>query len=283
MKNKPQEFYPVALTIAGSDSGGGAGVQADLRTFNAYGVFGCTAITAVTAQNPDGVRRIDPIPAAGVSAQIEAVCDRFAVRWVKTGMLFSADIVAAAADAVRRYNLNVIVDPVMVATSGSVLLEDSAVNALREELLPLAQWMTPNIPEAELLLGRSLENDADYAAAAAECAARWKCRCILKSGHAGGSREQAVDYIALPDGGVWSLGSPRLPDTGAGHGTGCTLSAALAANLAGGEPWKKAVCEAKAFVLGSLAEAVMAGDELAVMYPPEDDYREHVKLSGYGK
>lgn len=283
MKNKTQEFYPVALTIAGSDSGGGAGIQVDVRTFNAYGVYGCTAISAITAQNPDGVRRIDPIPAAGVQAQIEAVCDRYAVRYVKTGMLFNCEIVEAVAAAVKKYKLQVIVDPVMVATSGAVLLEEPAIEALRSKLLPVAQWMTPNLPEAELLLGRPLQSEADYAAAALECAKRWGCRCFLKSGHAEEQRDHAVDYIALPDGAIFTLTSPRLPDHGASHGTGCTLSAALAANLAVDSPWKRAVCEAKSFVLGSLAETVMLGDRLEAMYPPEEDYQGYVKLEEYRK
>ncbi len=282
MKNKNQEFYPVALTIAGSDSGGGAGIQVDLRTFNAYGVYGCSAITAITAQNPGEVRRIDPVPAAGVQAQIEAVCDQFAVKWVKTGMLLNKEIVNTVAEMVKKYHLKLVIDPVILSTGGTVLLEADAVQAVKERLLPLAQWITPNIPEAALLLGRKLNGKKDYVQAAAECARRWDCKCLLKGGHAQ-SADNTVDFVALPDGPVFTLSAPRLPNHEAGHGTGCTLSAALTANLAAGQSWKEAVCEARTFVLGSLADTVMAGKELEVMYPPENDYRDHVKFQEYRK
>ncbi len=278
MKNKNQEFYPVALTVAGSDSGGGAGIQADLRTFNAFGVFGCSAITAVTSQNPGEVRRIDTIPAEGVRTQMAAVLDRFQVGCVKTGMLAERAVVSAVAAELRRRRLPLVVDPVMVATSGAVLLQSDAVDAVSRELLPLADWMTPNLPEAELLLGRKLLDEADYCRAAADCARQWNCRCFLKTGHDPRERQEAVDYLAMPDGALFSLASPRIDEHGAAHGTGCTLSAALAAELAMREPWKRAVCAAKAFVLGSLAESVAVGKNLEAMYPPEDDYQPLVRL-----
>ena len=143
MKNNPKnKIYPAALTIAGSDSGGGAGIQADLRTFNAFGVYGCTAITAVTSQNPKRVTRIDALPAEGVVSQIDTVLEAVAIRHAKSGMLFSAEIVSAVADAVKRHRIPLVVDPVMVSTSGSVLLENSAIEALKRELLPLAEWIT---------------------------------------------------------------------------------------------------------------------------------------------
>ena len=278
MKNKPQEFYPVALTVAGSDSGGGAGIQADLRTFNAFGVFGCSAITAVTGQNPDEVRRIDPIPAEGVRSQMAAVLDRFQVGCIKTGMLAEQSIVRAVAAELRRRRLPLVVDPVMVATSGAVLLQPDAVDAVSTELLPLADWITPNLPEAELLLGRTLKDEADYSRAAADCASQWNCRCFLKTGHDPRERREAVDYLAMPDGTLFTISSPRIDEHGASHGTGCTLSAALAAELAMREPWKRAVCAAKAFVLGSLAESVAVGKNLEAMYPPEDDYQPLIRL-----
>lgn len=278
MKNKVQQLYPVALSCAGSDSGGGAGIQADLRTFGAFGVFGCTAITAVTSQNPDAVRRIDPIPAEGVRTQLEAVFDAFAVNAMKTGMLFDSEIVKVVADTVRKYNIPLVVDPVMVATSGSVLLQSDAVAAVKEHLLPLASWITPNLPEAELLLGRKLRNPADYADAARECASCYHCGCILKTGHATEKGKFITDFVALDDGSLYALSSPRAREQGASHGTGCTLSSALAATLALDFPWKRAVCEAKAFVFGSLTEVVEVGAGRHAMYPPEEDYTPYVKL-----
>ncbi|MBS1369617.1 MAG: bifunctional hydroxymethylpyrimidine kinase/phosphomethylpyrimidine kinase [Lentisphaeria bacterium] len=276
-KNNPKnEIYPSALTIAGSDSGGGAGIQADLRTFNAFGIYGCTAITALTSQNPRRVTRIDAVPAEGVAAQIDAVMEAIQVRWAKTGMLFSAGIVSAVAKAAKRHELQLVVDPVMVSTSGSVLLEESAIQALRDELLPLAAWITPNIPEAELLLGRKLKSEQDYLDAARECHEKWGASVLLKSGHAPAGKF-ACDCVCR--GGVlYRLTSRRLPDRGQSHGTGCTLSAAMTAGFALDMPWKNALCEAKAFVLGSLAECVEIGDGVLAMYPPVEDRVDQVRL-----
>ena len=276
-KNNPKnEIYPAALSIAGSDSGGGAGIQADLRTFNAFGVYGCTAITAVTSQNPKKVARIDAIPAEGVVSQIETVLEAIRVRCAKTGMLFSAEIVSAVAACMARHELPLVVDPVMVSTSGSMLLKEDAVEALKNELFPLADWITPNLPEAELLLGRKLKGEADYIDAARECHGRWGAAVLLKSGHAPAGRF-ANDFICR-EGCVYRLSSKRLPDRGQSHGTGCTLSSALAAALALEMPWKSALCEAKAFVLGSLAEYVEIGPGVPAMYPPVDDRVEQVRL-----
>jgi len=276
------ELYPVALTVAGSDSGGGAGIQADLRTFNAFGVFGCSAITAVTAQNPEEVRRIDLIPPEGVRAQLETVLARIAVCAAKTGMLGSAANVRAAAEVLKNARFKLVVDPVMVSTSGAKLLPDDAIEVLKTELLPRADWVTPNLPEAELLLGRELAGGPDYAAAAREIAARWECICVLKTGHAADLAE-ASDYAALPDGRCFSVTTPRLPDPGkASHGTGCTFSAALAAVLAQRQGWKTALAQAKSFVYGSLSEPAMIGKNLNAMYPPVEDYDRLVKIAELG-
>ena len=277
MKNKNKnEFYPAALTIAGSDSGGGAGIQADLRTFNAFGVFGCTAITAVTAQNPREVRRIDPIPAEGVRAQIDAVTAAVAIRFAKSGMLAEAAIVETVADAVETYRLKLIADPVMVSTSGAPLLAPGAIEAVRL-LLKRALWITPNLPEAELLLGRKLRNERDYREAALACHEMFGASLLLKTGHAPAGKF-AVDYVCC-DRALYALSSPRLPSVrGVSHGTGCTLSAALTAALAMGMPWKQALCEAKAFVLGSLQETVQIGSNLSAMYPPVEDHLNSVRL-----
>ena len=275
--NREIELYPTALTIAGSDSGGGAGLEADLRTFNAFGVYGCVALTAITSQNPLEVRRVDPVPAAGVRCQIETVMDEIPVRFAKSGMLCDAEIVEMVADVVEARGLHLICDPVMVSTSGAKLLADDAVERVRNRLIPVADWITPNIPEAELLLGRRLSGPEDYRAAALECYERWGVSVLLKTGHARGGRS-AVDFVCR-DGELFRLGSPRIPDAdAASHGTGCTLSAALAAAFALELPWEQALCEAKAFVLGSLREFVMIAPKIPAMYPPVEDSVGQVRL-----
>ncbi len=179
MKSNETEFYPAALTIAGSDSGGGAGIQADLRTFAAFGVYGCSAITAVTAQNPLKVTRVDALPCAGVDAQIKAVLSTIKVRAAKTGMLFSAEIINTVAQNLSEQNLSLVVDPVMISSSGVRLLEEDALTVLKDELLPLASWITPNIPEAELLLGCKIKTHEDAVNAAMEFGHRWDCSVAL--------------------------------------------------------------------------------------------------------
>jgi len=272
--------YPVALTVAGSDSGGGAGIQADLRTFAAFGVYGCSAVTAVTAQNPLGVRRIDPLPAEGVAAQMEAVFAAFTVAAAKTGMLHDAATVRQAAGLLALRQIPVVVDPVMVAGSGATLLSADAVGALRDLLLPAAAWVTPNLPEAAIILGRPLDGPAAMRQAALEIAARWDCGCVVKGGHAvRAGDETALDAVAH-GGRAYRLLSPVVPD-GAGHGTGCTFSAALAAALALRMPWREALTSAKAFVYGSLAEAIFPGPGLEAMYPPARNYLREVRMEAW--
>ena len=279
-KQTKTEFYPSAMTIAGSDSGGGAGIAADLRTFNAFGVFGTFAVTAVTSQNPSAVRRIDPLPGEAVTAQIDAVLEKIPVRFCKSGMLFSAENIRAAADAVRKYRLKLICDPVMISTSRSKLLRDDAIDAMISALLPLAAWITPNIPEAELLTGREIDGLPAMLDAAAELHEKFSCAVLLKGGHLSGG--QACDVIAR-EAKRYILSAPRLdlPPLAA-HGTGCTLSAALTAMLALDMPWKQAVCESKAFVYGSLAQRVELGPEVSAMYPPSEDSLQMVKLREAG-
>ena len=273
-------FYPVALTIAGSDSGGGAGVQADLRTFNAYGVYGVSAITGVTSQNPAEVRRIDTLPADAVKCQLDTVLDRLAVRWAKSGMLADAAIAEAVAATVVERELPLVCDPVMVSTSGARLLEDSAVAVIRDKLLPAAKWITPNLPEAELLLGVTIDSLDKCADAARALYDRCGAGVLLKTGHAAFS-EDAADIVCR-DGKLYLLSSERIdvPHLAA-HGTGCTLSAAVAAGLAAGASWKQALCDAKAFVLGSLAECAPIGPDLEAMYPPVGDYSAAVTLKAF--
>ena len=251
-----KDMFPVALTIAGSDSGGGAGIQADLRAFRAAGVFGCSAIAAITAQNPARVLRIDPLPPESLQAQIEAVASVFHVRAVKTGMLFSAELIRTVVAELKRFACPVVVDPVMVSTSGVPLLRQDAVQAVCGELLPAADWITPNIPEAELLLDRKLNSFDDLLEGAEELASRFRCGVVLKGGHAEDDPE-ARDAVFFEGRGMILL-SPRirtLPH--ASHGTGCTFSSSLAAGLARGLSPECALTYAKRFVFESLVGAAL--------------------------
>ncbi len=278
MKSNEREFYPSALTIAGSDSGGGAGIQADLRTFAAFGVFGTSVITAVTAQNPLEVTRVDAIPAAGVDAQIKAVLSAIKVRTVKTGMLLNAEIIKTVTQNLNEHNISLVVDPVMVATSGTRLLEEDATAALKSELLPLADWITPNIPEAELLLEREISTREDIIKAAVEIGQCWNCSVILKTGHFESKGGAAADIVYHEEK-VYELSSPRVANCKASHGTGCTLSSALTAALALEIPWKKALRMAKGFVYGSLNECISIGSKTEAMYPPGESYQGKTLLS----
>ncbi len=260
----------VALTIAGSDSGGGAGIQADLRTFAALDVFGLSAITALTAQNPFEVRGIHPVPAAMVRLQIETVRSAFTIGAAKTGMLFDAEIITAVADALGtlRPPLPLVVDPVAISTSGAKLLKDDAIKALVKKIFPLAAWITPNVSEAELFTEQRITSIADAAQAATEMSRTWACGCVVKGGHL--EDDEAVDVVAFQNK-LFTLSSPRveLSEPAVAHGTGCTFSAALAASLAKGMTWKKALIAAKSFVLASLAGAVTVGPKTRAMFPPK--------------
>jgi len=258
---------PVALTIAGSDSGGGAGVQADLRAFSYFGVFGTTALTAVTAQNPGEVIDIVPVPSRSVVSQLDAVFSAFAIPAVKTGMLFSAETISAVADYLRGVQVrNLVVDPVMVSTSGARLLAEDGVDVLLARLLPLATVITPNIPEAEILARRSLADPATIASAALELARRFDCTVMIKGGH--DPAAPARDVVATADT-CCVLTSPTVPDA-ASHGTGCSLSAAIAACLALGDDVPTAIRKAKAYVYGSLAEPADVGRGIRTMWPPRE-------------
>jgi hydroxymethylpyrimidine/phosphomethylpyrimidine kinase len=239
------------LTIAGSDSGGGAGIQADLKTFAALGCYGMSALTALTAQNTLGVTAIHPVPPAFVAQQIDAVLDDIGVDAVKIGMLHSADIIATVADRLRRHRVaHVVVDPVMVATSGDRLLRDDAVAALTSELLPLATVLTPNAPEAAMLLGRDALGTAAALHDAARALAAMGPRAVLvKGGHIGG--DHSVDVLCADGGEPEQLEAARV-DTPNTHGTGCTLSAAIAAHLARGAPVRRSVALAKAYMTAAI-------------------------------
>ena len=254
------------LTIAGSDSGGGAGLQADLKTFAAHGAYGMSAVTAVTAQNTVAVTAVHELPPEVVAAQIDAVFGDLGVDGVKIGMLASAPIVRAVAGALERWirrprvdgrTLPVVLDPVMVAKSGDPLLADDAVEALAAELLPMATVLTPNLPETARLTGLPVSTREERLAAARELATRGPT-VLLKGGHGEGDE---VEDLLVAGGGGELLGSFRNPRiaTRATHGTGCTLSSALAARLAAGEAPVRAVAGAIEYLRGAMAAAVPLG------------------------
>jgi hydroxymethylpyrimidine/phosphomethylpyrimidine kinase len=249
----------VALTIAGSDSGGGAGIQADLKTFASLGVFGTTAITCLTSQNPDGVVRVDAVQPGMVTSQIGVVCAGFPVAAAKTGMLYSASIVRAVARGVKANNIRkLVVDPVMIATSGARLLREDAIASLCRDLLPLAMVITPNLPEAEWLLGTKIGSPADMESAAESLSRQFGCASVVKGGHCVGDRV----YDVLFDGKRMTvLASPRLKVKET-HGTGCAFSSALTARLAAGRPLAEAFRDAKAYVASALRHAVRAGKHM---------------------
>lgn len=244
---------PIALTIAGSDSSGGAGIQADLKTFAALGVYGASAITALTAQNTQGVTGIHAVPADFVTAQIDAVFSDLDVGAVKIGMVAQAASIDAIAAALSRWApRHVVLDPVMVATSGDRLLAAEAIEALRKKLMPLASLITPNLPEAAALL------DEPVAASKAEIESQGRrllalgCRAVLiKGGHGEGS--ESIDYL-VDSRTTIALAAPRLA-TANTHGTGCSLSSAVAAELAKGEDLERAVESAKAWISAAIAAA----------------------------
>jgi hydroxymethylpyrimidine/phosphomethylpyrimidine kinase len=250
---------PIALTIAGSDSGGGAGIQADLKTFSALGVYGCSVIAALTAQNTRAVIGIFPIPPDFVRAQIDAVFDDIPVDAVKIGMLGGPDVIEAVRGGLETHAPKwIVLDPVMVAKSGDALLPAEAVSALVERLVPLADVLTPNLPEAEALLGGGVAIDGPdaMAAAADRLLALGPKAVLLKGGHLAG--QDASDLLATADGTVWLPG--RRFETANTHGTGCTLSSAVAAGLAKGLAMDEAVKAAKAFI----GNAIAAADRLHV-------------------
>ncbi len=251
------KHLPTALTVAGSDSGGGAGIQADLKTFVALGVHGTSAITCLTAQNPQRVTKIQAASPAMVRAQIEAVFEELPPKAVKTGMLFSMEIIQVVAAWRRKHaRVPVVVDPVMVATSGAKLLQPAAIKALCSDLLPQADLITPNIPEAECLLGLELGSLDEVRQAARELQARFGCAVLLKGGHLPGAKE-AVDVFFDGRREV-SLAAPYVRGLHL-HGTGCTYSAAIAAFLARGSRMIEAVGSAKEYITRAIRGHVRVG------------------------
>jgi hydroxymethylpyrimidine/phosphomethylpyrimidine kinase len=254
---------PVVLTIAGSDSGGGAGIQADLKTFMALGAFGTSAITCITAQNPDAVTGLEPVSAKLVARQIKAVTAAFPVAAAKTGMLFSAAIIQTVARALRtKPPLPLVVDPVMIATSGARLLREDAVSALCRDLLPMATVVTPNLNEAEVLAGCRIRTLDQLKKAALLISKRFGTACVAKGGHLAG---RTVVDVLCADGEFTLFTAPRIRVRET-HGTGCTFSAALAAALAQGADLPEAVAVAKCFVSGALRKARVTGQHVPLNF-----------------
>ena len=244
------------LTIAGSDSGAGAGIQADLKTFAALGVYGTSAITAITAQNTQGVTDVSILSADMVTAQIEAVAGDIRLHATKTGMLATAAIVEAVGAAIEQLDLPlVVVDPVMVAKSGQVLVDTDGIRAMRAELLPRALVVTPNIPEAEILAGITIATLADARQAARAIHADGRCAVVVKGGHARG--DDIVDLLF--DGHAFVEFPMRRIATRNTHGTGCTFASAIAAHLALGRSLTDAVGSAQAYVAGAIRHGLAIG------------------------
>jgi len=245
--------YPRVLSIAGSDSGGGAGIQADLKTIAAHGCYGMTAITALTAQNTLGVRAVHPVPVEHLVQEIDAVAEDLGVDAVKTGMLATADVVHAVVAAIHRHSWkHVVVDPVMVATSGDLLIAKEAVSVMVQALFPCATLVTPNLDEAECLLGQRITGVDQLRPAAQSLIEMGAQAVLLKGGHLPG--HEVVDLLLTADGEALHLASPRIASVNV-HGTGCTLSAAIACQLALGQSLPQAVRAARTYIL----QAIEAG------------------------
>jgi hydroxymethylpyrimidine/phosphomethylpyrimidine kinase len=253
---------PVALSIAGSDSSAGAGIQADLKTFSALGVYGLTAVTCIVAEIPGKVSRIEPVSVKIVREQIEVLAKSFPIAAIKTGLLCSAEITSAVAKAIRDMDkafvprIPLVIDPVFVATSGDRLLESAAIETYEKELFPLGSLITPNLDEAQWLLGIKIKDQQSMRVAGKELEKKFGTRILLKGGHLAG--DYAVDTL-FADGKVVEFSAPKVFGV-ATHGTGCTYSAAITAGLASGLPLEEAISEAKKFVTESIRKHLQWGN-----------------------
>ena len=251
--------YNRVLTIAGSDSGGGAGIQADIKAISAMGCYAASAITAVTVQNTIGVQAVHPIPLEILEGQIDAVLSDIGADSIKIGMLHSAEVVKLVAEKIKCYGIkNIVLDPVMVSTSGHRLIEDTAVEVIKKRLLPFSRVVTPNIPEAEILVGRNIKGEHDFKAVAEELAGSYGVSVLLKAGHL--KEDILTDYFYnFEDKTLTLLPSERV-NTNNTHGTGCTLSSAFAAALAKGEELTTAAKSAKKYI----EQAIISGAEYEI-------------------
>lgn len=254
-----KKHYKRALTIAGSDPSGGAGIQADLKTFSACGCFGTTAIVAVVDENTIGVTGVHPIPVNFVAGQIKSVLDDIGTDAIKIGMLHSSELILTVKDTLLKYNIkNIVLDPVMVATSGDKLLQDEAIDTLKNELIPFARVITPNIPEAEILLGKKIDSQDDLPKVIKELSVNRSVSVLLKAGHLKDEKLTDVFYNAETDE-IIELTSQRV-HTKNTHGTGCTFSSAIAAYLAHGLSLNDALRKAKEY----MENAILAGAEYEI-------------------
>ncbi|MED9996423.1 MAG: bifunctional hydroxymethylpyrimidine kinase/phosphomethylpyrimidine kinase [Paludibacteraceae bacterium] len=251
--------YNRVLTIAGSDSGGGAGIQADIKAISAMGCYAASAITAITVQNTLGVEAVHPVPLDILAGQIDAVLSDIGADAIKIGMLHSAEVVHVVAKKIEQYGIkNVVLDPVMVSTSGHRLIEETAIDSLKSRLMPLARVITPNIPEAEILFGQKIVSEKDFAHVAQALSMNGSVSVLLKAGHLTG--QTLVDYFYnAEDGSVALLPSKRV-NTRNTHGTGCTLSSAFAAAIARGEDLTQAAQSAKQYI----EQAIIAGADYQI-------------------
>ena len=264
-----------ALTIAGSDSSGGAGIQADIKTMTANGVFAMSAVTALTAQNTTGVTGIMEVSPEFLKEQIDCIFTDIRPDAVKIGMVSSAELIRAIAEKLKEYQAeNIVVDPVMVATSGAKLISDDAIGTLKEALLPMADILTPNIPEAEVLSGMEVKTEEDMVKAAEKISRTYHCAVLLKGGH---QLNDANDLLCRGEEHRWFYGK-RIdnPNT---HGTGCTLSSAIASNLAKGFDMETAVERAKAYISGALGTMLDLGKGSGPMNHAFDISGEYIKES----
>ena len=247
-----------ALTIAGSDSGGNAGIQADLRAFHSYSLHGCTVLAALTAQNPFGVSAVHCVPPDFVAAQLDAVLSTYSIKALKTGMLADERIIEVVASKLAAHpEIAKVIDPVMVATSGARLISESAIEVLRRSLIPQATIITPNLPEADVLLDEPDIAPDDMRARARALAERYGVAVLLKGGHADSA--EAVDVLCEADGKIQEFSSPRIANPVSTHGTGCSLAAAIAAELALGHSIADAVAGAKEYVLSAIRNSYLVG------------------------
>lgn len=262
-----------ALTIAGSDSSGGAGIQADLKAMTLNGVFAESVITALTAQNTTGVTDIMDVSPEFLKSQLDAVFTDIYPDAVKIGMVSDKDLIKVIANGLKEYEAkNIVLDPVMVATSGAKLLKDDAIESLKENLIPLSDIITPNIPEAEILANMEIKNESDMEAAAKKIVEEFDVAVLLKGGH---SINDANDYLLGSKEGVWIKGE-RIDNSNT-HGTGCTLSSAIAANLAKGKSMEEAVRNAKKYLEGALRDGLDLGKGSGPMnhaFDIKDSYKE---------
>lgn len=254
MHSNHKHSAPVALTIASSDSGAGAGIQADLLTFAANHVYGVTAIAALTAQNPDGVSRIQELDPSFLSAQLKQLAAFFPIRACKTGMLFNAELAQVTSEFIRKHKLPTVVDPVMTSTSGTPLLKPDAIEIMTTRLFPLATVLTPNLDEASSLLGCTIDTSASMRSAARQLAIRFNTAVLLKGGHL--PSDDLLDVLVTADGEQIEFTGRRVPEVDT-HGSGCTLSSAIAANLALGKTLTVAVHAAHRYLQRSLREALI--------------------------